>query len=181
MGNQVYSFDMLSDKNIFSALKYLDESDDESNEELEYSNDLINLIDSPNNKISKNDSIDIGLEFVNSKPINLNKCKRFYRKNRSKRINVYKQIYSEMDNIPVDFADAMNKKQNLTLKQILVLMNLQAIPEILLNNIHDNIQNKVKKSKMKISNGYKIFYVKCYNWYDLTKIEKMIDEMLTSY
>jgi hypothetical protein len=110
--------------------------------------------------------------------VNIKKYKHFRHKINKK---TSKPIYDEMDNLPKDFVDAIDKKQNLTLRQILVLMNLHAMPGLVLNSIHDNLQLKVKKRQVKITHDSRIFYVSYYNWADLLQIEKMIDTMLFEY
>ena len=123
--------------------------------------------------------VEIGLEFVNSKPL----IKRFNKYNNYKKkslIKVNKKCYvhNEMDNLPQDITEAINKKQNLTLKQILVLMNLHGIPGLVFNVIHDNLQTQVKRKHLKIFHDSRIFYVSQYNWYDLNRIEMMINQIL---
>ena len=121
---------------------------------------------------------EISLEFVNSKPIikRLNKYNNY--KKRLIKVNKNNRAHNEIDNLPKDFTEAIKKKQNLTLKQILVLMNLHGIPGLVLNMIHDNLQTQIKRKHLKIFHNSRIFYVSQYNWYDLKKIEIIINQML---
>lgn len=172
-------------RNRFDALKLLSDfsSDGDYDSDLEYEPkecakvvlSLPNQTNSanPTNQTNQTSLIgvyDVSLEFLNPKPTCI--------KIRSKR-NISRKGYDEMDNLPKDFLDAIRKKQNLTLKQILVLMNLHAIPPMILNDIHENLQTKVKRKYVKIL-GFRNFYVSQYNWSDLKKIQKMINLMLES-
>jgi len=122
---------------------------------------------------------EISLEFVNSKPIRI---KRFNKYNNHKKSlikeNVKNIAVNEMYDLPKDITEAIGKKQNLTLKQILVLMSLQGIPNMVLNMIHDNLQTQVRRKHLKIFHASRIFYVSQYNWYDLKQIEMLINKML---
>lgn len=123
---------------------------------------------------------EISLEFIDSKPIIIKRFNKRNNKHKRRLIKVKKNhnVYHEIDNLPKDFTEAIEKKQNLTLKQILVLMNLHGIPGFLLNMIHDNIQTQVKRKHLKIFHNSKSFYVSHYNWYDLKQIEMIINKML---
>ena len=129
----------------------------------------------------------ISLEFVNSKPIRIkrynkynNHKKTLIKDNKKTLIKDNKKIgiYNEIENLPKNITDAIKKKQNLTLKQILILMSLHAIPGMVLNMIHDNLQTQVRRKYLRIFHDSRIFYVSQYNWYDLKKIENMINTML---
>lgn len=91
------------------------------------------------------------------------------------------QVFDEMCNLPSSLQDAFHSKQNLTLKQILVLMNLHAMPGMAVNVVHDKIQLKVKKMRIKISHDGRVFHVSYYFWYDLKHIERMIEAMFNTY
>ena len=91
------------------------------------------------------------------------------------------QVYDEMGNLPSSLDMAVKMRQNLTLKQILVLLNLSAIPGMVVNSIHDYVQRQVHKMAIKISRDGPVFYVSQYHWYDLKKIEVMIDDMFKAY
>ena len=91
------------------------------------------------------------------------------------------KIFDEMCNLPSSLQAAYDSKQNLTLKQILVLMNLHAMPGMVVNVIHDKIQLQVKKMMIKISHDGRVFHVSYYHWYDLKDIEIMIDNMFNTY
>lgn len=95
-------------------------------------------------------------------------------------------VLDEIKNLPKNLDEAIIKKQNLTLKQIIILMNLHALAFIgldVLNIIHDNLQfrEKIKKFTIKIFHGKKIFFVSLYKWYDLKKIVGLIEKMLFYY
>lgn len=142
----------------------------------------------------QNDKVDS--EFLNSKSIGNKNCresKRFscsfhkkWKEKGKKSKNNFKttrhlingdKIFDEMCNLPPSLQAACNLKQNLTLKQILVLMNLHAMPGMAVNVIHDKIQLKVRKMMIKISHDGRQFHVSYYHWYDLKHIERMIDDM----
>jgi len=89
------------------------------------------------------------------------------------------KIYNENLNLPIDIDDAISKKQNLTLKQILVLMKLQGIPWMVLNNIHDYLQKKIKRRRINITHASRTFDVSYYNWNNLKQIEIMINSLIT--
>ena len=96
---------------------------------------------------------------------------------RKNRRSIRNAIYDEMRNLPLNLDNAVITRQNLTLKQILVLMNLHAIPGIALNVIHDKIQHKVQRTMVKIFHDNRVFYISQYYWYDLKYIELMINDM----
>jgi len=149
-------------------LEELDKSDDE----LEYKS---------KNKIIKPSKTDVSLEFVNSKPIRIKKFnKNVNHTSKLTRVNKKQRAQNEIDDLPCSVNEAVELKKNLTLKQILVLMNLQGIPGLVLNTIHDKLQTKVRRKQVKIYHDSRIFYVSQYNWYDLVQIETMINEMLDS-
>ncbi len=163
-------------KNIYAILDNSDLSDDES--ELEF-NDEPELEQNSGQMTLQNK-----LKFSKKRKqfTGKNKFNKHIKHDKHNKTNkkIFRPTYNEMDDLPRDFADAIEKKQNLTLKQILVLMELQAIPGLVLNTIHDKLQLKVKRSPIKISHDSRVFYVSYYNWYDLDLIEKMIDSMLFS-
>ncbi len=155
---------MSVNKNIFTILDNYDLSEDELESD-------INNASKPNKTLKKRKQFR-----GKNKVYKYNNSDKHYKPNQK----VFNPVYNEMDDLPLNFADAIEKKQNLTLKQILVLMELQAIPGLVLNTIHDKLQLKVKRRQIKISHDSRVFYVSCYNWYDLGIIEKMIDSMLFS-
>lgn len=138
--------------------------------------------DNSDDEIIEPTKTDISLEFVNSKPIRIKKIdtKNVNHKSRLLRVNKKQCVQNEMDDLPNSIVEAINKKQNLTLKQILVLMNLHAIPGLVLNMIHDNLQTQIRRKHVKIFHDSRIFYVSQYNWYDLKQIEILINGMLES-
>lgn len=87
-------------------------------------------------------------------------------------------IYDELSKLPSSIQNAFTKKQNLTLRQIIILMNLHAIPEMTINVIHTKIKQSVKRTAIKILQNKKVIFVSLYYWYDLYQIEKLIEEML---
>lgn len=155
----------MSSINYFELLDYETSSDDESEVELQVEDNKVNS------------------EFMDSESTN-NKKYRNKRTSRSKYPkNKYQkvQVYNEMDNLPSSLDDAIRTRQNLTIKQILVLMNLHAMPGIAVNPIHDKIQQRVHKMLIKIAHDGRVFYVSQYHWYDLKKIVKLIDAMFDTY
>jgi hypothetical protein len=166
---------MSLNNNIYALLDNSDLSDDEL--EFVSNSEQIETTNSEQIETTNNDSINLRKRKQFSGKNKFNKSKKNIKFNKK----ISKPIYNEIDNLPQDFADAINKKQNLTLKQILILMNLHAIPGLVLNTIHDKLQLKVKRSQIKILHDSRIFYVSYYNWYDLDQIEKIIDTMLFSY
>ena len=136
----------------------------------------------------KVDDNKVNSEFLNSKSTSNKKShlkKRTRKQKNSQKNSINKfpkvQVYDEIGNLPSSMEDAIKLKQNLTLKQILVLMNLHAIPEIVVNQIHDKIQHQVHKMSIKIAHNGRIFYVSLYYWYDLKKIETLINNMFDIY
>ena len=91
------------------------------------------------------------------------------------------KVYNEIDNLPSSLDEAVITRQNLTLKQILVLMNLHAMPGMVVNSIHDKIQRQVHKMVVKIAHDSRVFYVSQYHWYDLMKIVSLIEIMFNTY
>ena len=168
---------MSSTINYFKLLDCDTSSDEDSDVEVE--NILTNSYTD-----AKRFTQTVNSEFLNSESAN-NK-KRFLKKRTEypkylKHQKVQKarpnNIYDEMYNLPSSLNKAVKMRQNLTLKQILVLMNLHAMPGMVVNSIHDNIQRQVHKTVVKISHNGRVFYVSQYHWYDLKHIEKMIDGM----
>jgi hypothetical protein len=90
--------------------------------------------------------------------------------------NTYK-VYNEITDLPSSLQEAINTKQNLTLKQILILMNLHCMSGLAINVIHDKIQEKVHKMLIKICHDGRVFLVSYYHWYNLKHIESLIDKM----
>lgn len=143
----------------------------ESNFEDEFNNDL-------NVK-------EVNLELSDSKSTNRQVCKKrvkFFPSSLKKKprynYSSSKKVYDELETLPKSFEDAINKKQNLTLKQILIMMNLHAIPGIAVNLIHDKIQQSVKRKSIKILHEGREFNVSFYYWYNLKRIESLINEMI---
>ena len=87
------------------------------------------------------------------------------------------QIYNEHD-MPLSIASAIEQKKNLTLKQILWLLNLGAINTDVVNQIHDNLRKNVNTKYVYVSHRKRVFSVSLYRWSDLIKIEGFIDKML---
>lgn len=110
----------------------------------------------------------------NSSKKNLSNSKRSnYRKEKA-----YINYYEELENLPNDIDDAIKKKKNLTLYEILVLMNIHSIYLISLFDINKKIKyEKVKNMCILIKKGTKFSYVPYYNWYDLKNIELIINGM----
>lgn len=88
------------------------------------------------------------------------------------------QVYDEYSNLPLNLNQAIIFQQNLTLKQIIILMNLHAIPQMLMNIIHENLQKCIKRKFAKITFNKRTFHVSKYYWEDLKEIERMILAML---
>ena len=89
----------------------------------------------------------------------------------------------ESKELPGTIAEAIERKQNLTLKQITSIMEhdgmcLNGLCGEMFNVIHDRIQLKVRRHFIKINYKHRTFCVSLYNWYDLHKIEKMIVDMV---
>lgn len=93
----------------------------------------------------------------------------------------YGVIYNEMDNLPSSLDEAVKLRQNLTLKQILVLMNLHATPGNAVNVIHDKVQERVYKTRVRIFHDGREFLVSMYYHDDLKKIESLIESMFEPY
>lgn len=92
-------------------------------------------------------------------------------------------ILDESSDLPKSIDEAIRMKRNMTLKQIISIVHydniyLYGLWGEMLNIIHDRIQLKVKKHRIKIVYGKKLFLVSLYNWYDLKKIEFMIEEII---
>lgn len=137
--------------------------------------------DSDNECVTKAE-ISVSLDSFESKPTHVKRFsfkKKFNYKSREYLSNT--KIHDELKNIPKDFEKAKKQKQNLTLKQILVLMNLEAIPYSSYNQIHEHIQTKFRRRRVGVRHYSKLFYVSFYNWYDLELIEKMINKYLFEY
>lgn len=95
-------------------------------------------------------------------------------------------ILDESSDLPKSIDEAIGMKRNMTLKQIITIIHyddlyLYGLWGEMLNIIHDRIQLKVKKHRIKIIYGRKLFLVSLYNWYDLKKIEHMIGEIIFGY
>lgn len=165
---------MLFLSNRFSILEESEQSE-QSDDEQEYKSINKIICDKKtfsNKKIIGSVETEISLEFVNSKPIRIKRIKKKYNKKQ--------RAKNETHDLPNSIIEAVELKKNLTLKQILILMNLQAIPGLVLNMIHEKLQKYVKRKQVKISYDSRIFYVSQYNWYDLVQIEIMINKMLDS-
>jgi hypothetical protein len=93
-------------------------------------------------------------------------------------IDLKRRFYNEFDDLPKNLVEAISKKQNLTLKQILVIMNLHAIPLMANNAIHNNLQKNFKRKYIKINGISPALYIGHYNWYDLSSIEHTINNMV---
>lgn len=181
----------MSSYNCFELLAYV--SDDNSDTEIENKS---TCYDTKRHKETKT----VNSEFLNSESANNKKrplkkrtdssnhqaiqaiqaiqdCKKVLRVNKVRTA----QVYDEIGKLPSSLDVAVKMRQNLTLKQILVLMNLYAIPGMIVNSIHDYIQRQVHKMVIKISHDGRVFYVSQYHWYDLKKIEVMIDTMFNTY
>lgn len=95
--------------------------------------------------------------------------------------NQNKQIYNELENLPKSLKDAYDLKKDLTLKQILIITELNGLPTEVYNTIHDRIQETLYKKHIKIKHDGRVFHVSFYHWYNLLKIEKIIDKMMNEY
>ena len=73
--------------------------------------------------------------------------------------------------------EAYNNRKNLTLMQILGIMNLHAMPGMAVNVIHDKIQTRFKRMMVKIKHDSRVFACSCYYWHDLKQIESIINSM----
>lgn len=167
--------------------------DSDSNVEIEKR--LLDSVSNTNAQSKKVNSVFLNSESINNKNIYRKKIYRYpknlkylirqkYQKvRRGQPIKYVRrvQIYDEMGNLPSSLQDAVNSKQNLTLKQILVLMNLHAMSGMAINVIHDKIQQKVHKMSVKIFHDRRVFNVSYYYWYDLKYIELLINEIFDSY
>lgn len=178
----------MSSYNCFELLAY--DSDDNSDTEIENKS---TCYDTKRHKETKT----VNSEFLNSESANNKKRPLKKRTVSSKhqaiqaiqdgkkvlRVNKVQvsRVYDEIGKLPSSLDVAVKMRQNLTLKQILVLMNLYAIPGMVVNSIHDHIQRQVHKTVIKISHDGRVFYVSQYHWYDLKKIEAMIDTMFNTY
>lgn len=87
-------------------------------------------------------------------------------------------VLDELSDLPGSINEAYKKRKNLTLKQITTIMNLNGLWGEMYNVIHDHIQKKVRRHQIKITHNSRVFYVSLYNWYDLRKIEKMIEDLI---
>ena len=87
-------------------------------------------------------------------------------------------LYDEYSNLPSSIQEAQKLKRNLTLKQIIIIMNLNGLMGEMYNVIHDRLQTQFRHYRTKIIYESRTVNVSLYNWYDLIKIEKMIDIML---
>lgn len=90
-------------------------------------------------------------------------------------------VLQEYSNLPKSIDEAIRMKRNLTLKQIAILMDLNGLWGEMYNIIHDHIQKKVYRHLIKIKYQNRIFCVSLYNWFDLKKIEQMIEDYLFNY
>lgn len=158
----------MSSINYFELLVYDTDSEDDSELEVK--------VEVEDNKVN---SEFMDSESTSNKKSFLKKRTRQFKYPKNKYQKV--QVYDEMGNLPSSLDDAIRTRQDLTLKQILVLMNLHAIPGMAVNIIHDKIQQRVRKMLIKISHNGRVFYVSQYHWYDLKKIEKLIDDMFNTY
>jgi len=160
----------MSSMNYFELLVSDTDSEDETENETEVE------VEVEDNKVNS--------EFLDSESTS---NKKSFLKKRTMRLKYPKkkyqkvQVYNEMGNLPSSLDDAIRTRQNLTLKQILVLMNLHAIPGMAVNPIHDKIQQRVHKMLIKIAHDGRVFYVSQYHWYDLKKIKKLIEDMFDTY
>lgn len=179
-----YETESLSDYDTETETDY--DEDDDGEEGIGAVLPIISLANPANHASSASSASSISvsnvsLGFVNLKPTSIKSRSKplIPKKIRDFKSRDSKKFYNEMDNLPIDFSDAIRKKQNLTLKQILTLMNLHAIPPMVLNDIHENLQTQVKRRHIKISE-FRNFYVSQYKWTDLNKIQEMINSMLDS-
>jgi hypothetical protein len=90
-------------------------------------------------------------------------------------------VYDEYANLPNTLQEAYDMKQDLTLKQIAMIMGLNWLQGEMFNVIHDNLQKSVRKRVIKITYEKRAFLVSLYNWYNLLLIENMILKMFDSY
>jgi hypothetical protein len=92
-------------------------------------------------------------------------------------------VLDEFSGLPDSIDEAIRLKRNLTLKQITSIvqydgLRLNGLCGEMFNVIHDRIQLKVRRHRIKITHQGRVFLVSLYNWYDLKKIEKMIEEIV---
>ncbi len=92
-------------------------------------------------------------------------------------------VLDEFSGLPDSIDDAKRLRRNLTLKQITSIvkydgMSLFGLTGDMFNVIHDRIQLKVRRHRIKITHQHRVFWVSLYNWYDLKKIEIMIGEIV---
>jgi hypothetical protein len=130
-----------------------------------------------------------------SKTNKSNKIRRFGKKGFCKSYpNLNSKIYSglkflpggvldEFTGLPETIGEAIRLKRNLTLKQIISIVEYDGLKLFglygeMFNVIHDRIQLKVRRRKVKITHQGRFFSVSLYNWYDLKQIEKMIGEIV---
>lgn len=97
----------------------------------------------------------------------------------NKKSKNFKYHFNEYVNIPTSIYEAYNLKVNLTLKQIIIIMDLNGLYGEMYNIIHDKLHSEVKRHKIKIYHYNYVLHVSLYNWYDLIKIEKIIENMLS--
>ena len=92
-------------------------------------------------------------------------------------------ILDEFTGLPESIDEAIRLKRNLTLKQITRIaeydnMKLYGLYGEMFNVIHDHIQLKVWKHRIKITHQGRVFLVSLYNWFHLKQIEQMIEEIV---
>ena len=189
-------------KNIYLCLETdSNESDDDSKSELgSYVSNVENVKEKPNrktkpikikkffkkyNKVNSpnthNSSNSPNLHNSSNSPNSHNSSNSPNSHNSSPIKHEFYSVYDEYSNLPSSIKDAFKIKRNLTLKQILMIMNLNGLIGEMFNIIHDRIQQKIRRRQIKINYQGRNFHVSMYNWYDLNKIEIMIDSMLTVY
>lgn len=190
--------------NSYSILSFESDDDDE-----DYDDDLFDSNDSndsngPNNSICTSYDMQTDLQSKSSvisncesesKTKKSNGIRRFGKKEFYKSYpNLNSKIYSglkflpggvldEFTGLPKTIGEAIRLKRNLTLKQIISIVEYDELKLFglygeMFNVIHDRIQLKVKRRKIKITHQGRVFLVSLYNWFDLKQIEKMIGEIV---
>lgn len=137
-----------------------------------------------NNQSKKRENSGLNIGKNSIKKVRSKHCKRIHPKIDTNSINeqrINPKVYDEFLNIPSSIQEAIDKKQNLTLKQILILMNLHSIPAMSINVIHDRIQKTVNRKKIRICYDSRVFNVSYYYWNDLKWIEMLIYGMFEEF
>lgn len=164
--------------NIFAILDTESDSDNDSNLLLR------KKMSKPKPKPNPNSNSNLYKLELDTEHSCTNKKEKFKKRKLSKKSIYSKLLFDsngaldELNGLPLTIEQAVHKKQNLTLKQITSIMGLNGLWGEMYNVIHDKIQLEVKRHQIKITHHSRVFYVSLYNWYDLKKIEQIIESML---